>query len=348
MNAARAVERVMADRGRPPGRLSGGAPLLGELTDRAGLSSAYSAAVPWTGERASGQGRDPVHPDGGGAWPAGRPATAVLRLRPGERGHQSRAPRTGPGLCETTAMPATPGGGRAGRGVAGWAQGSSAGGGDPTSVPSCGCGTPTGSATRCPLPTPPAMYSPSSCASAVTPGWSTPSRRCAAPASTAFRLPAWSPTRSGSRCAGQGRPAGLAEPGLHRRGAGPGRRCCAYRLLHVGRPHRAQVGAWSCGSPSTGRARSSRKGSQVALCAGHSSSESNHRVWPSRVIVNDRGQLGEYRSSARPRRQFCPGGRSTPGPWRGYTGQRLPADRDPNAPRIFPGVKVASQGDVWS
>lgn len=57
MNATRAVERVMVTEGDRQVASQVGLHLLGELADRAGLTSAYSAAVPWSGERAPGQDR---------------------------------------------------------------------------------------------------------------------------------------------------------------------------------------------------------------------------------------------------------------------------------------------------
>ena len=57
MNATNAVERVqvMAGDGQVVSQV--GLHLLGELSDRLGLSSAYSAAVPWSGERAPAHDR---------------------------------------------------------------------------------------------------------------------------------------------------------------------------------------------------------------------------------------------------------------------------------------------------
>ena len=57
MNATRAVERVVVTEGDVQVASQVGLHLLGDLADRAGLTSAYSAAVPWSGERAPGQNR---------------------------------------------------------------------------------------------------------------------------------------------------------------------------------------------------------------------------------------------------------------------------------------------------
>ncbi len=57
MNATNAVERVQVMGGDRQVVSQVGLHLLGELADRVGLSSAYSAAVPWTGERAPGHDR---------------------------------------------------------------------------------------------------------------------------------------------------------------------------------------------------------------------------------------------------------------------------------------------------
>jgi hypothetical protein len=57
MNATRAVEGVVVTEGDHQVASQVGLHLLGELADRAGLTSAYSAAVPWAGERAPGQDR---------------------------------------------------------------------------------------------------------------------------------------------------------------------------------------------------------------------------------------------------------------------------------------------------
>ncbi len=57
MNATRAVERVVVNEGDHQVASQVGLHLLGELADRAGLTSAYSAAVPWAGERAPGHDR---------------------------------------------------------------------------------------------------------------------------------------------------------------------------------------------------------------------------------------------------------------------------------------------------
>ena len=57
MNATKAVERVRVMAGDRQVVSQVGSHLLGELADRVGLTSAYSAAVPWTGERAPGHDR---------------------------------------------------------------------------------------------------------------------------------------------------------------------------------------------------------------------------------------------------------------------------------------------------
>ena len=57
MNATKAVERVRVMAGDRQVVSQVGMHLLGDLADRAGLTSAYSAAVPWTGERAPGHDR---------------------------------------------------------------------------------------------------------------------------------------------------------------------------------------------------------------------------------------------------------------------------------------------------
>src|SRR5919202_4922108 len=57
MNATKAVERVRVMAGDRQVASQVGLHLLGDLADRVGLSSAYSAAVPWAGERAPGQDR---------------------------------------------------------------------------------------------------------------------------------------------------------------------------------------------------------------------------------------------------------------------------------------------------
>lgn len=57
MNATKAVERVVVTEGDTQVASLAGLHLLGEIADRAGLSSAYSAAVPWQGERAPGHDR---------------------------------------------------------------------------------------------------------------------------------------------------------------------------------------------------------------------------------------------------------------------------------------------------
>lgn len=57
MNATKAVERLVVTQGDTQVASLAGLHLLGEIADRAGLSSAYSAAVPWAGERAPGHDR---------------------------------------------------------------------------------------------------------------------------------------------------------------------------------------------------------------------------------------------------------------------------------------------------
>ena len=57
MNATRAVERVMETERDRQVASQVGLHLLGDLADRTGLTSAYSGAVPWSGERAPGQDR---------------------------------------------------------------------------------------------------------------------------------------------------------------------------------------------------------------------------------------------------------------------------------------------------
>ncbi len=57
MNATRAVERLAVMEGDTQVVSQVGLHLLGELADRVGLSSAYSAAVPWSGERAPAHDR---------------------------------------------------------------------------------------------------------------------------------------------------------------------------------------------------------------------------------------------------------------------------------------------------
>ena len=57
MNATKAVQRVRVMAGDRQVVSQVGMHLLGDLADRAGLTSAYSAAVPWTGERAPGHDR---------------------------------------------------------------------------------------------------------------------------------------------------------------------------------------------------------------------------------------------------------------------------------------------------
>jgi Transposase DDE domain group 1 len=57
MNGSRVVERVRVTVGDRSTASLVGAHLLGEIADRTGLASGYSAAVPWTGERAPGHDR---------------------------------------------------------------------------------------------------------------------------------------------------------------------------------------------------------------------------------------------------------------------------------------------------
>ncbi len=57
MNANKTVERLVVTQGDTQVASLAGLHLLGELADRSGLSSAYSAAVPWQGERAPGHDR---------------------------------------------------------------------------------------------------------------------------------------------------------------------------------------------------------------------------------------------------------------------------------------------------
>ena len=57
MNATRTVERLRVTGGDRQTVSHAGTHLLGELADRVGLTSAYSAAVPWRGERAFGHDR---------------------------------------------------------------------------------------------------------------------------------------------------------------------------------------------------------------------------------------------------------------------------------------------------
>jgi hypothetical protein len=57
VNATKAVQRVKVMIGDRHTASMVGAHLLGEIADRSGLTSAYSAAVPWAGERAPGQDR---------------------------------------------------------------------------------------------------------------------------------------------------------------------------------------------------------------------------------------------------------------------------------------------------
>jgi hypothetical protein len=58
VNGTRAVERVVVMEGDSQVASQVGLHLVGELADRTGLTSGYSASVPWTGERA------PVHDRG--------------------------------------------------------------------------------------------------------------------------------------------------------------------------------------------------------------------------------------------------------------------------------------------
>ena len=57
MNATKAVQGVVVMEGDRQVASQVGLHLLGDLADRVGLSGAYSAAVPWTGERAPGHDR---------------------------------------------------------------------------------------------------------------------------------------------------------------------------------------------------------------------------------------------------------------------------------------------------
>ena len=57
MNATKASERVTVMEGDRQVASQVGLHLLGDLADRAGLTAAYSAAVPWSGERAPGHDR---------------------------------------------------------------------------------------------------------------------------------------------------------------------------------------------------------------------------------------------------------------------------------------------------
>lgn len=57
MNATKAVQRVKVMMGDRHTASMVGAHLLGEIADRSGLTSAYSGAVPWSGERAPAQDR---------------------------------------------------------------------------------------------------------------------------------------------------------------------------------------------------------------------------------------------------------------------------------------------------
>lgn len=57
MNATRTVERLRVTGGDRQTVSHAGCHLLGELADRVGLTSAYSAAIPWAGERAFGHDR---------------------------------------------------------------------------------------------------------------------------------------------------------------------------------------------------------------------------------------------------------------------------------------------------
>lgn len=57
MNATRTVERLGVTGGDRRTVSHAGTHLLGELADRLGLTAGYSAAVPWSGERAFGHDR---------------------------------------------------------------------------------------------------------------------------------------------------------------------------------------------------------------------------------------------------------------------------------------------------
>ncbi|MDX6584623.1 MAG: hypothetical protein QOI10_3807, partial [Solirubrobacterales bacterium] len=57
VNATRAVQPLVVTQGDTQAASLVGMHLLGNLADRLGLTSAYSTAVPWTGERAPGQDR---------------------------------------------------------------------------------------------------------------------------------------------------------------------------------------------------------------------------------------------------------------------------------------------------
>lgn len=57
MKATKVVEGVVVTEGDHQVASQVGLHLLGDLADRSGLTSAYSAAIPWTGERAPGQDR---------------------------------------------------------------------------------------------------------------------------------------------------------------------------------------------------------------------------------------------------------------------------------------------------
>ena len=57
MNATRTVERLRVTGGDRQTVSHAGTHLLGELADRVGLTSGYSAAIPWSGERAFGHDR---------------------------------------------------------------------------------------------------------------------------------------------------------------------------------------------------------------------------------------------------------------------------------------------------
>ncbi len=57
MNVTKAVERLVVTEGDTQVASLAGLHLLGEIADRAGLSSGYSAAVPWQGERAPSHDR---------------------------------------------------------------------------------------------------------------------------------------------------------------------------------------------------------------------------------------------------------------------------------------------------
>src|ERR1700750_3365472 len=57
MNATRTVERLRVTGGDRQTVSHAGPHLLGELAERVGLTAGYSAAIPWTGERAFGHDR---------------------------------------------------------------------------------------------------------------------------------------------------------------------------------------------------------------------------------------------------------------------------------------------------